>query len=285
MDRARPRRRATDARALDHPPGAVVRSPDARALARGRTLRGAVWLVDGALADDAEAEVVAAAERVRAGDGAMLWTGGATRGQVDRVIELVAGAAPAAGGAATTTSPATARRAGGAAALARFAAAVATTRTALALGAVVALWLAACAVSVAAHEGFWYGEGSLEALAQLARLVTAGAVVTVALAASADAATTRAWPAMLRETRAPRWARAATLVVGDLAAATWPAALTAIAAAWAALLGDRGDGTTIGIVLITAPIAAATTRRLPAGPLAAATGALVGTGVGLGLLW
>lgn len=198
---------------------------------RGEHLRPAIWIVDGELPDASEAIVQRAAETVRAGDGVMVWSGGARRARVDRVLVVEDGDAPV----RTTATPRAARppaRPWPWRAVARFAAAAATARPALAVGVVVALWTAACAATVAAHEGFWYAEGSAGALRLVAQLSALGAIVLSATAAAVRAATAPTWPAMLRETDAGVPLRALVLIAGDAGGAAVAAAVAALPPLW-----------------------------------------------------
>ncbi len=205
--------------------------------ARGLDVASPVWIVDGALAPGAERIVQRAAEAVRTGDGLMVWTGASRSAGNDRVIVVELDDHASRPRSRAPTAARRGERARAAhwpwrAAL-RFAAAAATARSALAVAAVVTLWIAACAATVAAHEGFWYAPGSAGALDVVARLSAMGAIAIAATAAAARAAAAAAWPAMLRETGASSTARALVLLAGDAGGAAFPALVAALPAMWA----------------------------------------------------
>lgn len=204
--------------------------------ARGLEVASPVWLVDGALAPGAEQIVQRAAEAVRTGDGLMVWTGPSRSAGNDRVIVIDvddhAGPRARANPAARRGGRARAATWPWRAAL-RFAAEAAMARSALAVAAVVTLWIAACAATVAAHEGFWFAPGSAGALDVVARLSAMGGIAIIATAAAARAAAAAAWPAMLRETGASPAARALALLAGDAGGAAFPAVAAALPAMWA----------------------------------------------------
>lgn len=234
------------------PAGPVPPSPvSSEPATRGEHLRSAIWIVDGELADASEAIVQRAAEAVRAGDGVMVWSGGARRARVDRVLVIEDGDAPVRP-SPTRRSERPRARPWPWRAVARFVAAAASARPALAVGVVVALWTAACAATVAAHEGFWYAEGSAGALRLVARLSGLGAIVLCATAAAARAATAPTWPAMLRETDAGVPLRALVLIAGDAGGAAVAAAVAAMPAIWARDPIDAGATWLAGIAAAAA---------------------------------
>jgi hypothetical protein len=230
--------------ALADPMGARVsqrgpRAPDEpRALepaTRGVDLVAPVWIVDGELTEASEQIAARAAESVRAGDGLMIWTPSARRERADRVLTIEPADARevTVATASTRAEPARAKpwpwRA-----IARFAAAAAMARAAIAVGVVVALWTAAAAATVGAHEGFWFAAGSAGALHLVAQLSTWGAIALTATASAARAAAAPTWPAMLRETDARPIVRAAVLFAGDAGGAAIAAIVAALPSLWVA---------------------------------------------------
>ncbi len=248
---------------------------------RGRALRVPLWLVDGGLEPAVEAAIERAAEDVRAGAGVMMWTAGAGRERVDRVIVVEVGAGRA---MARAAGPARTRSAVPWRAIGRFAAAAVISPGATAIGAIAAAWLALAAATVAAHEGFWFAEGGSAALERVATIGAVGASVAAAVAAAARAAAAPGWPAMLRETEASAAARTLALIAGDVGGAVLTSAVAAMPAVWAM----RGPGTfteviaALGATLMAAGVAGAVTR-LARG--VAMVGALVGAGGASLLLW
>ena len=147
------------------------------------------------------------------------------------------------------------------------------------------LTLALVAVALATHEGFWYAEGSRHGLGLVAWLGALGAAVVAAVAASTRAAVGRAWPAMLRETRAQPALRALALTLGDGGGAAPLAIVAAWPSIWMASAAGRGGGRALvaaAAALIAAIVAGAVTRGARA---QAALGALVGVGVAAWLMW
>lgn len=242
---------------------------------RGRGVP-AVWLVDGPLGPARAGWRGAIEDEVRGGRGALVTT--EPGGQVDRAIALVAGE-PAPGAPPPPAVAGLARRRV-ARALAGFAGEVAGGRTTAALAAVMALALALAAAVVATHEGFWFEDGSRRGLAWVARLAATGAALVLPLVAATRAAVGRAWPAMLRETRAPRSAIALALVTGDVAAVAPAAAVAAWPTVWA---GRGGHAAVVMLALVLGAALAATVARRGRGLVAVA--ALVGAAVALAAMW
>lgn len=262
---------APDARVAD---AASAPGDEARAIARARVAAPPLWIVDGALGPAAEDLVQAAADEIRAGGAAIVWTASPDprRARVDRTIVVEPG------GAATSAPPLApaARRArvAGAAALGRFVAATASSRAALGLAAVAAACLALAGWTVAAHEGFWYDPGTAAATGTVGPLAIALIALVAGAATAVRASSSPTWPAMLRDTGARARVRLAAVLAGDAAIALPALAVGAIASVGLA-----------PVILGAAAAASATARLLRGSALGAVAGSLTGGAATAILLW
>jgi hypothetical protein len=265
-----------------------------RAAARGHAVARTIWLADRGLDDASERAVQAAADEVRAGPGLMIWADAPGRERSDRVLVLAA--APASGDAASARSAPRSplrraavppvRRLDSWRAVIRFAAAAALSRSALVMGAVAALWIAACAVTLAAHEDFWFAAGSAAALAQLATLSCGGTAIACATATAARYGAAPAWPAMLRETGVSLTLRSAALVGADVGGAAIAALVAALPAVWMVYGTATGADATASVVATLGTIAASAAAAGGVARVAApGIGALVGAGLAIALQW
>ena len=252
-------------------PGAIAlpEGDEARAIARARVVAPDLWIVDGVLGAAAEELVQAAAEEIRAGGAAMVWTAAADprRGRVDRVITIEVGEGAAAGEAA----PRATGRGGGVAA---YVTATAASRAALGFAALAAGCLALVAWTVAAHEGFWFAPGSAAAMDPVGPIAVATIAVLAGVMAAVRAAAAPTWPAMLRDTGVAAPRRVAAVVAGDVAPVLPAAAVAALASVALA-----------PVVVAAAVIAAGASRLVRGGATGAALGAVAGGAVTAILLW
>ena len=161
-------------------------------------------------------------------------------------------------------------------ALAQFAIAACVSPAAFAVAALVALWIAACAVAVSAHEGFWFEVGSAAAFDRLTRLVAIGAAIASSTATAARCGAAPAWPAMLRETGASRVSRQLALGLGDVGPALAPTCVAALPAIW--MLDATATSVVFFTVLVTT-LLAGTIARIGA----ASIGSLVGAALAIAL--
>jgi hypothetical protein len=248
---------------------AAAHGEQARAIARASLVRTALWIVDGPLEREAEQVVQVAAEEIRAGGGAMVWTAASDprRERVDRTI-TTAGGSP---GALRPAVPPPGRAAGG---IAAFVAATAASRGALGFAALAALALALCAWTVGAHEGFWFAPGSAAAADVVAPIAVASIAILAAVLTAVRAGAAPTWPAMLRDSGASAVRRWAAVVAGDVAAALPSVAIAALAAVRLA-----------PVVLLAALAAALIARAVRHGALGVVAGAIAGAAVPAILLW
>jgi hypothetical protein len=163
--------------------------------------------------------------------------------------------------------------------------AVATAKPAMGQAAIAAVWLAVCAATVAAHEGFWFASGTRAAATQVAQLATAGIALGAAIVAAGRAAAAPRWPAMLRDAGAHLGTRLSAILAADAGGAIAATAVALVAPVWAAHAGAPAAAAAIATVPIAAISAAVTTRVVRGGPIGAAVGALAGAAITAILLW